>query len=231
MKGMNVLSIEQLREDIRHDFNFEIKVVSIEEGNNNYGLNEDSPAQLRYNYESNLWTIVYLEILGEEERIEAESHELGHLLFLREETKIVGLGTDKDELLYLIGQINNSLPHKYIIETLDETYNLTSDLHVKLLSNSLNFFPVRIEEKCGDRDYLNAIGIRLFDINRTVDNKEFIIEQIAALNNHVLMAFTYAKEILSRISPQTSIIEQKKLIRDFMDKLQYREDVDYYFYE
>ncbi|MGH1143117.1 hypothetical protein [Bacillus pseudomycoides] len=230
MKGMNVLSIEKLREDIRHDFNFEIKVVSIEEGNN-YGLDEASPAQLAYNYQSNLWTIVYLEILDEEESIEAESHELGHLLFLREGTKIVGLDTDKNELLYLIGQINNSLPHKYIIETLDETYNLTSNLHIKLLSNSLDFFPVRIEEKCGDRDHLNAIGVRLFDINRTVDNKEVIIEQIAALDEHVLRAFTYAKEILSQISPQTSIIEQKNLIRAFMDKLHYREGVDYDFYE
>lgn len=230
MKGMNVLSIEQLREDIRSSFDFEIKVVSVEEGNN-YGLDEHSPAQLIYNDERNLWTIVYLEILGEEERIEAESHELGHLLFLREGTKIVALCTDKDELLYLVGQINNSLPHKYIIETLDENYNLTSDLHVKLLSNSLDVFPVRIESNCEGRDYLNAIGVRLFDINRTVDNKEFITEQIAALNDHVLMAFTFAKEILSRISPQTSIIEQKKLLRDFMSKLQYREEIDYYFYE
>lgn len=162
-------------------------------------------------------SIVICEKLSKKEKIEAEAHELMHILLNKQGLlRVVSKYEGKNEFLAM--EINNAISHKILISRLRNDYNIESELHLKENTNSLSTILRNIEEPHSNNDtnLLKEIGVRLYDIYRTISEIEKEIIEIVSTNQLVESVFQMAKEILSRITIDSSKEVQLKTIKLFL---------------
>lgn len=162
-------------------------------------------------------SIVISESLDMKERIEAEAHELMHIMLNRQGLLAVGCENEGDcEFLAL--EINNALSHLTLIDNLKNNYNISSQLHLKERVASLNTIQGEIEQfyQQNRPALLKALGLRLYDIVRTVPEKESIILDIISTNKSVNHTFHIARQLFNEITIETTEVIQREIIRTFL---------------
>ncbi|MFS0871097.1 MULTISPECIES: hypothetical protein [Paenibacillus] len=229
-KTNNLINIEQLRNDVSELCKYEVLFIKKSDALQ-YSLSTESPARLMKHGE--VWQIAILDYLTEAEKLEAESHELGHLLVFYRPPGTVSLDTYEmfdDPLSGLIGRLNNAIPHKLLIDELKALYNIGSDLHIKLITESLGNIPDMIEreEKLGSKPYLQAIGVYLFDIARTNPTTINDISQVILQNRTVETTYKLSHKYLSKVELGQDMSTQRKNVSNFMEELGYKEDEHYF---
>jgi hypothetical protein len=133
-------------------------------------------------------TILFVESLNREERIEAISHELGHLLLVyRFGLGLVGLRMPHGEngvgqlcnnprmeesWFYLLGQIPNTIHHLILIGYLKEKYGIKSTRHVLFLQHH---FQKSEDEGRKGKGLSYAKGLVAFEYERLFGNVDRII--------------------------------------------------------
>ncbi|WP_318509100.1 hypothetical protein [Bacillus sp. T3] len=223
-------SLERLRLDVESLCNFNVHVIPIEDAEA-YCLFEQSPAQATN--EGNVWQIYLLESLTNEDRLEAEAHELGHLLVYYRPPGLITMDSivmfDED-MQELIGEIDNAIQHKLLIDELKTYYNINSSLHIKLMETSLEDICAEIRNLVAEKNnkLLHAIGVYLFDIARTNKNASVRVDQKLQLNTTVKHTFDAAQLYLSQIKLGQSQTIQRYYVNRFMRDIGYEEELDYF---
>ena len=134
-------------------------------------------------------TILFFESLNREERIEAISHELGHLLLVyRFGLGLVGLrmpypknGVGKfcnnprveESWFYLLGQIPNTIHHLILIGYLKEKYGIKSTRHVLFLQRH---FHKKGGEGSKGKTLSYARGLVAFEYERLIGKVDRVID-------------------------------------------------------
>jgi hypothetical protein len=133
-------------------------------------------------------TILFIDSLGRERRIEAIAHELAHLLLVyRHGLGVIGRriprhGDSEDvfrffmsmrvDWVYLLGQIANTAHHLILIECLREEYGIESHLHLRLLRHNFRLFS---KENNMDKESLYAKGIIAFEYEKLIGKVDRLI--------------------------------------------------------
>jgi hypothetical protein len=134
-------------------------------------------------------TILFFKSLNREERIEAISHELGHLLFVyRFGLGLVGLRMPhrengvrgfcnnprvEESWFYLLGQIPNTLHHLILIDYLRQKYGIKSTRHVLFLQRH---FQKNGGEGSKGKNFLFAKGLVAFEYERLIGKVDRVIK-------------------------------------------------------
>lgn len=224
-------SLEQLRLDVESLCNYQINLIPMENAEA-YCLCAQSPAEATI--DRNVWQIYILESLSKEERREAEAHELGHLLVQYRPPGLITMDSIvmfDEEMQVLIGEIDNAISHKLLIDELKTKYNISSGLHIRLMAKSLEeiYAKIRILEAGKNTKLLHAMGVYLFDIARTNKNASVKVVQKLQLNSTVKHAFKAAQLHLSQIKLGQSQTIQRQYVNRFMEDIGYQEELDYFF--
>lgn len=201
------MSIDNLRNEVQRNTKVAIRYINYEE-KNLYTLSNESPAN------TNLDVIYVLNSINQEDKIEAEAHELGHLL-VKNRGMITLKSKDFYESSYFVLELNNAVSHKYVVNILKDEFDISSDLHLTLRENSIK----NVEKDIRELDniyFLYGIGMKLYDINVTLGKD---IEKFTELNEYVKRAVDAAKEWLSQINIDMPIESQKKIIHNMLDEL------------
>ncbi len=203
------MSIDLLRIEVQGLCNYTI-------GYTHVGLSFENPASIVDN------NILIFDGLREDDKIQAEAHELAHLYF-----KTVGLiylnPQFGDECDFFVLELNNAISHKYVIEKLSEL-NISNDYHLSLRNNSLNNIAVDINNCRYSPALLRGLGLRIFDVFQTVREPIVNINECASQNEIVLQAYNTAQQNISLITPQQTREEQVALVSSFLRELGYRPD-------
>ncbi|MGJ7922216.1 hypothetical protein [Neobacillus sp. LXY-4] len=224
-------SLERLRLDVESLCNYHVHLIPREKAEA-YCLFAQSPAQAIN--EGNVWQIYILESLSSKERIEAEAHELGHLLVYYRPPGLITMDSivmfDED-MQELIGEIDNAIQHKLLIDELKTRYNISSGLHIQLMETSLKDIRAEIRNLVDKKNnkLLHAMGVYLFDIARTNMNASARVDQKLQLNTTVKHAFNAAQLHLSQIKLGQSQTIQRQSVNRFMRDIGYEEELDYFF--
>jgi hypothetical protein len=133
--------------------------------------------------------ILFVDSLEKEERIEAISHELGHMLLVyRFGLRWVGLRIphrEKSEEIfrhflnrnrswaYLLGQIPNTIHHLILIDYLKEEYGIDSHRHARFLDRH---FRGSGNENGKDEEFLYARGLVAFECEKLLGEGDRVIE-------------------------------------------------------
>jgi len=162
-------------------------------------------------------SIVISTKLNENEMIEAEAHELMHIL-LNKKGLLMVVSKYGGESDFLALEINNSNSHWFLINGLKKDYNIDSELHLNERIASLGTISSDIEEfQLGNSPtFLKGLGLRLYDIARTIPDREIEIIDIASANQLVYHVFQTARKVLSRITFESSKEKQLKTIAEFL---------------
>ncbi|NMD72748.1 hypothetical protein HHO41_21200 [Bacillus sp. DNRA2] len=224
-------SLEQLRLDVESLCNYQINLIPIENAEA-YCLCAQSPAEATN--ERNVWQIYILDSLSKEERLEAEAHELGHLLVHYRPPGLITMDSivmfDED-MQVLIGEIDNAISHKLLIDELKIKYNISSGLHIRLMATSLEDIHAELKNVETDKNtkLLHSIGVYLFDISRTNKNALTRVFQKLQLNSSVKHAYMAAQLHLTQIKLGQSQTIQRQHVNRFMGDIGYQEELDYFF--
>ncbi len=124
-------------------------------------------------------TILFSDSLSKEERIEAISHELAHLILVyRFGLGVIGLRIpphgDPQEFFnfcmnmnkdwaYLLGQVVNTAHHLILTDYLREEYGIESSLHLRLLQHN---FHIIANDDSRDKEALYARGLIAFEYEK-----------------------------------------------------------------
>ncbi|AGK54066.1 hypothetical protein [Bacillus sp. 1NLA3E] len=223
-------SLERLRLDVQSLCNYNVHLIPLEKAEA-YGLFSQSPAQVTN--EGIVWQIFILESLSNEERLEAEAHELGHLLVYYRPPGLITMDSivmfDED-IHVLICRIDNAISHKLLIDELETNYNISSGLHIQLMETSLEDIRAEIRNLVARKNnkLLQAMGVYLFDIARTNMNASARVDQKLQLNTTVKHAFKSAQLHLSQIKLGQSQTIQHQYVNKFMKAIGYQEELDYF---
>ena len=223
-------SLERLRLDVQSLCNYNVHLIPLEKAEA-YGLFAQSPAQVTN--ERNVWQIYILESLSNEERLEAEAHELGHLLVYYRPPGLITMDSivmfDED-IQVLICRIDNAISHKLLIDELETNYNISSGLHIQLMETSLADIRAEIRNLVAGKnnELLHSMGVYLFDIARTNMNASARVDQKLQLNTTVKHVFKEAHLHLSQIKLGQSKTIQRQYVNKFMKAIGYQEELDYF---
>lgn len=182
-----------------------------------YYLSDSSPANI-FNDEMNI-----LNSLSENDKIEAEAHELGHIL-LKERGLICLSSTDWD-LDFFVLELNNAISHKELINTLQIEFNISSELHYRLRYDSIKErerFIDNVKYFVMNKDIyiLYGLGFRLYDIYITLLKSRYEeIEKLVEENQYVRTSFNLAKKYLYKIDSTTSKDNQVEIINTILRDL------------
>lgn len=225
-------SIEQLRLDVKNLCDYHVHLIPEEEAEA-YSLSAQSPARVTKKKE--VWQIYILESLSIEEYLEAEAHELAHLLVYYRSPGLITMDFVEmfdENLQGLIGRIHNAIPHKLLIDELENKYNIGNGLHIHLMESSLEDITAKMRNLEAEINYkmLHAMGVYLFDIERTNPNASARVNQMIQLNATVKQAFEAAQLHLSQIKLGQSQALQRQYINKFMKDIGYLEEQDYFFF-
>ena len=107
---------------------------------------------------------------------------------------------------FLALEINNAISHWFLISGLKTDYNIESELHLSERAASLSTISNVIEELYfkNSTTLLKGLGVRLYDIARTIPDRAREIIDIATTNQLVNHTFQMARKILSRITIESS---------------------------
>ncbi|MCM3065330.1 hypothetical protein M3568_02655 [Priestia flexa] len=151
------------------------------------------------------------------EKIEAEAHELMHIL-LNKQGLLMVVSEYEGESEFLALEINNAISHWFLINGLKNDYKIESELHLSERAASLSTISNDIEELYFDNSttLLKGLGVRLYDIARTIPAIEREVIDIATTNQLVNHVFQMARKILSRITIESSKEMQLETIAEFL---------------
>ena len=210
-----------------------------------YGKNDFEPIYEGLNGENHLsrsspakvidGKIYILDILSPTEKEEAKAHELGHELIKgRGMIRCEAYNELDDGKLFLFGEINNSLSHKELISTLSSEFNLSSGLHLQLQLNALLYGGIeqKIANCSNDKFGLYAIGLELFDIQRTVEgNYDEEIRKLCTKSIYVKKGLEVGTKYLDSINLNSTREEQIKALACVMTEFELGHllDINYYY--
>ena len=188
-------------------------------------------------------TVLFVESLEREERVEAISHELGHLLLTyRFGLALVGIRIlrkrNNEEAFrylsnlnkswsYLLGQIPNTIHHLILIDYLREEYGIESHRHVRFLRNHLRMIA---NDTMKDREVLHARGIIAFEYERLIGQLDGVIE-LNSQSEFFRTAYRSAREHFGEhgFSAIPAPFAYKQDILCFLEHLGYRRE-DFMFF-
>ena len=163
-----------------------VTIEMITNGENSWGQEEHQAATIGIQIQSP--TVLFGESLGKEDRIEAISHELGHLLLVyRFALGLVGLriphrenseeafrffSNMKESWFYLLGQIQNTIHHLILVGFLKKGYGITSSRHAHFLQRH---FQISGDEGSKDKDIALRKGLAAFQYGKLVGPIERVI--------------------------------------------------------
>jgi hypothetical protein len=218
-----------------------VKIEVITNGKNSRGREEHPAATIGVNVHSP--TILFVESLDKEQRIEAISHELGHLLLVyRFGLGLVGLriphrensqeafrffSNIKESWFYLLGQIPNTIHHLVLVGFLKEGYGITSSRHAHFLQRH---FQNSGDEGSKDKELLYARGLAAFEYGKLVGPIERVIN-IKSQSELFWKAYDSAQKCFGDYSfssiPTPS--DYKENILSFLESFGYRKE-DFMFF-
>lgn len=182
-----------------------------------YYLSDSSPANI-FNDEMNI-----LNSLSENDKIEAEAHELGHILL--KERGLICLSSIDWDLDFFVLELNNAISHKELINTLQIEFNISSELHYRLRYDSIKErerFIDNVKYFVMNKDIyiLYGLGFRLYDIYITLLKSRYEeIEKLVEENQYVRTSFNLAKKYLYKIDSTTSKDNQVEIINTILRDL------------
>ncbi|CEK38123.1 hypothetical protein [Paraclostridium sordellii] len=187
-----------------------INYVDVKE-QDRYYLSDSSPANI---FDGNM---NILNSLSESDKIEAEAHELCHILL--KERGLICLSTTDGDLNFFVLELNNAISHKELVNTLQ------NELHYRLRYDSIK----DIDKFIDDIKYfveneeiylLYGLGFRLYDIYTTLlESSDEEIESLVEENQHIKISFNLAKKYLSKIDSTTSKDNQIDIINTMLREL------------
>lgn len=208
-KGDDKMSILALRQDVNELCNYNTTFVN-QDNAPDYYLSAESPANI---FDGN--EIYILNSLGNDEKIQAEAHELGHLYVSAR--GIVKCAIDNSEPIdFLKLELNNALSHKVLMEIIENDYGISNDFHKNLRISGLSHLD---DINDLEIELLYGIGLRLYDISRTIENTSQTVNQILSANEAVRIAYNLAYELLNDIEINTPRDEQIERIANYINIL------------
>ena len=218
-----------------------VKIEMITNGENSWGQEEHPAATIGIHVQSP--TILFVESLDKEQRIEAISHELGHVLFVyRFGLGLVGLRIPrreksqeafrsfpnmKERWFYLLGQIPNTIHHLILVGFLKERYGITSSRHANFLQRH---FQTGRDESGKDKEISYARGLAAFEYGKLVGPIERVIN-IKSQSEFLWKAYYSARKCFGNYGfssiPTPSIYKED--ILSFLENLGYRKE-DFMFF-
>jgi hypothetical protein len=213
-----------------------VKIEIITNGENSWSQEEHPAATIGINIQSP--TVLFVESLGKEQRIEAISHELGHLLLVyRSGLGLVGLriphrknsqeafrffSNMKESWFYLLGQIPNTIHHLILVGFLKEGYGLTSSRHAHFLQRH---FQNSGDEGSKDKELLYARGLAAFEYGKLVGPIERVINT-RSQSESFWEAYSSAQKYFGNYSSSSipTPSDYKEDILSFLESLGYRKE-------
>jgi len=213
-----------------------LKIVMVTNGKSSWGQEEHPAATIGINVHSP--TILFVESLDKEQRIEAISHELGHLLLVyRFGLGLVGLriphrenseeafrffSNMKEKWFYLLGQIPNTIHHLVLVGFLKEGYGITSSRHAHFLQRH---FQNSGDEGSKDKELLYARGLTAFEYGRLVGPIERVINT-KSQSEFFWKAYFSAQKYFGNYSSSSipNPSDYKEDILSFLESLGYRKE-------
>lgn len=120
--------------------------------------------------------------------------------------------------------INDALSHKKLIEILEEKYEISSDEHLRLLSQCLDDSEfIAACATAAPEDY-HAHGLVLLDLEQTVPEEAGKVEVASKLHPEIEKAFLAGKEYLLPIINGIDMTNQRNRVIQFLRLLGYEED-------
>lgn len=211
-----------------------VKIEMITNGENSWSQEEHPAATIGIHVQSP--TVLFVEPLGKEQRIEAISHELGHLLLVyRFGLGLVGpriphrensqeafrfFSNMKENWFYLLGQIPNTIHHLILVGFLKEGYGITSSRHAQFLQRH---FQNSGDEGSKDRELLYARGLAAFEYGKLVGPIERVINTRSQAE-FFWEAYSSAKKCFGNYSSSSipTPSDYKEDILCFLEGLRYR---------
>lgn len=213
------MGIDRLREDAARasSISFTVEVVPA-------GIYDDQ--EVSVDTPAGYWgggVIRVLDQLSDENRIEAEAHELAHVLL---RAKGLLAFDPRCQERPIVDALNNGLSHKWVREVLD-TYCISNDLHDRIRIESLDRYPAKVAECGEDVLKLQALGLGLWDDFRTLIPHRKRIAELAELDRRTKEAFDCALSLAGRYFaapyPQMwSFEEQYDFVRGLFEGLGFR---------
>ncbi|WP_129727943.1 hypothetical protein [Ectobacillus funiculus] len=206
------MSISDLKKELNQSKQIEVIYVEKSKAKENW-LTEESPANVRDG------KIYVLDDLPDENKLQAEAHELGHLYV--EQLGVLKFDPEYGEPIdYLKLELNNALSHRFIIDILNEKFNISSDYHLHLRRKGIdNTKEILQDNDEYEKEILFGLGLKLFDISITIPDTEEEIEKIIHFNKDVSLAYEAAKTYLMQMKLDMPSEEQRQIIGNFLEKL------------
>lgn len=206
------MSLTRLKSELA-EMGVEIDIVYVEEKNaHQISITKDSPAQVMDG------KIYVLSDLSNEERIQAEAHELGHLYV--KELGIINFEPIYNEPIgYLKLELNNTLSHKFIIQILEEKFGISSDIHLQLRIRGIDSTKNYLIDSDMDTEVLYGLGLNLYDIAITAPNSKNDVLEVLSLNESIKRAYQAAETHLGSIHLGMSKEEQEQVVNEFLSEL------------
>ncbi|MCM3442670.1 hypothetical protein [Metabacillus halosaccharovorans] len=213
------MSIEILRTEVKRLCQVEIKYIALEDAPR-YHLSVESPANVRNGNE-----VYVIDCIPEEEKLQAEAHELGHI-FIREMGLISFQPKGSEPFDFLLLELNNALSHRFVIEILSSRFYISNAFHLKLRTESLESIVQDINDFKEEVELLHAFGLRLYDIYKMIADLKNEVERLAGINDGVNASFSAAKTYLEPLQPETPKKEQESAINSYLNYLGYNKDMN-----
>lgn len=207
------MCIDKLRQDVR-DLGIKFECGDYD-GDGTYGAQTD--------YVDGHYVILIKSGLDSEQKIEAEAHELGHLLcegrgwlvFRLSET---AQAQDQEiDVNFFSLAINNYIQHKNIIRILEEEYQIKSDAFLQILEADALRFCNKIDEYASNELGLCVTAISLCDIYSNIASHHSFIDETFSRYEILRETRNAVNSLLSTISNAMSPSAQKEIFMQFID--------------
>ncbi len=219
------MGIEQLRLDYKKSTGHEPNVVLSDE------LSAECPAGVWPNCEIRIWSG-----LTDENKTEAEAHELYHIM-LRCEGLVafkvnVSTGSIRfcsDDVIYLENvarELNNAISHWYLITQLHEKYQIESKLQKILREPPIDELLNDISGVIEHKPLLHHYGLMAYDISRTNLNSRSYVDKIIGSHDEIGKAYNASIMYLDQIKIYQPIKVQQHHCKCLFDQLGYQDCFD-----
>jgi hypothetical protein len=209
------MSIENLRTEVRQLCQQLVVNYIREKDASRYYLSANCPANVMNNNE-----VYVLDCIPEEDKIQAEAHELGHI-YVREKGLISIPPNGNKPFDFLLLELNNALSHRFVLNVLSQIFFISNDLHLDLRAKSLNSIKQDIKDFKEKIEYLHAFGLKLYDIRATIPELKNEVERLIVINGNVSAAYNAAVSYIDPIQLETPKKEQESAINGFLIHLGY----------
>ncbi|MHB1456756.1 MAG: hypothetical protein ACYC0V_07560 [Armatimonadota bacterium] len=214
------MSLDELRHDVVTSIGYTLTPVFIEVG---HGLTNTLPA--RVTPRGDQYCIEILNTLSPIEKIEAEAHELAHILL--EYQGLIALDPnaispcDPWEWIYLSIEITQAISHRFVVDLLISQYGISSDFHLRLREVNVNSIPIEDADSENHIAQLHGFGVYLYDLEKTVYNILSRIEEVSCHHEAISHSLSMSRRYLNDITLDMCRDEQLIIINKFLSELGY----------